>query len=247
MKRIYKNQKGFSLIELAIVLIIIGFLIAALLLPLQTQRDIAFTKQTEATLDIAKQALIGFAQVNGRLPCPATETSNGIESPSGGGACTIKDGFLPSATLGIASNNHNGVSADGWNNQIKYGVTQNNSAGGAMTPDFTTTGEMSSLGISSLNPDIQVICTTQDKVNENCKKNSLLINNAVAIVYSFGSSGLTSKGPDETKNIKNDTNTDTIYVSHEFTHSNENTFNHIVTWISPYVLYNAMIQAGQLH
>jgi len=245
MTHLLKKQDGFSLIELSIVLVIISFVIAALLLPLQTQRNIAFTKQTEATLENAKQALIGFAQVNGRLPCPATDTSNGIESPNGGGTCTTINGFLPSATLGIAGNNKNGVTTDGWNNQIRYAITQFNTAGGAATPDFTTIGEMNSLGVSLLNPDIRVNCSTLDSsANNNCNKDITLISNAVAVIYSLGAAGMEAGGKDENENLNNDQ----IFVSHEPTDNSLNgEFDHILTWISPYVLYNAMIQAGQLH
>jgi prepilin-type N-terminal cleavage/methylation domain-containing protein len=50
-------QLGFSLVEMAIVLVILGFVLSALLLPLQAQRQQIAQSQTEKTLEIAKQAL----------------------------------------------------------------------------------------------------------------------------------------------------------------------------------------------
>jgi hypothetical protein len=44
-------------------------------------------------------------------------------------------------------------------------------------------------------------------------------------------------------------NADNVFVSHDATAtgSANGEFDHLVVWISPYVLYNAIIQAGQLH
>ncbi|MDP3308119.1 type II secretion system protein, partial [Methylotenera sp.] len=67
-------ERGFSLLEMAVVLVILGFVLGALLLPLQAQRNQLFQSQTENTLEIAKKALLGYAQSQGRLPCPATAT-----------------------------------------------------------------------------------------------------------------------------------------------------------------------------
>lgn len=231
------HQRGFSLVELAVVLVILGFVLAALLLPLQAQRENTFRLQTENQLEIAKRALIGFAQTNGRLPCPATAVSGGLESPAGGGTCTNQLGYLPAATLGLQPANEDGLAIDGWNNPILYGVTQVNSAGGAATPDFTTANEMNVVGVANLAPDL-VVCPEAD----NCPA-TYLIDNAVAIIYSLGPTGaLASQGADEDEN-PTAPGADTQFVSQSPT----STFDHIVVWISPYVLYNAMIQAGQLH
>lgn len=79
----HSRCKGFSLVEMAMVLIILGFVLGALLLPFQAQRQQQAQTQTENTLEIARKALLGFAQQHGRLPCPATAVSNGIEQPLG--------------------------------------------------------------------------------------------------------------------------------------------------------------------
>src|SRR3546814_18113644 len=68
-----KRQAGFSLVEMAVVVVILGLVLGALLLPLQAQRNQVFQSQTETTLETARRALLGFAKVNGRLPCPSTE------------------------------------------------------------------------------------------------------------------------------------------------------------------------------
>ena len=129
---------GFTLVEMAIVIVILGFVLGALLMPMQVQRQQQAQLQTENTLAMAKRALLGYAQTHGRLPCPATAVSNGIEQPIGGtAACTQAVGFLPAATLGMQPADAQGYALDGWDNRIRYAVTQS-SAGGAATPDFTT-------------------------------------------------------------------------------------------------------------
>ena len=242
------KQQGFSLVEMAIVLVILGFVLGALLLPLQAQRQSAAQGQTENTLANAKQALLGFAQSQGRLPCPATLVSNGAELPLGGGVCTQQVGFLPAATLGIQPTDAQGFALDAWNNRIRYAVNQANNLG-VLNNDFTTTNAMASLGIASLQPNLRVCASQTGVTATKCSggtETNFLINNAVAVIYSLGATGgLASGGTDEDKNLDGDA----VFVSHDITAAGapNGEFDHLVTWISPYVLYNAMIQAGQLH
>jgi len=269
--RLNQFAHGFSLVEMAVVLIILGFVLGALLLPLQAQRNQLFQSQTENTLALAKRTLLGYAQTHGRLPCPATAASTGIEQPIGGtAACTQAVGFLPAATLGIQPADAQGFALDGWNNRIRYAVTQS-SAGGAATPDFTTNiadnaatplvneaDGMNVVGMSNLAPDLRVCASSVGITATVCSaavpETNYLINNAVAVIYSIGATGNQAiGGADETANLNDaDANgivDDGVFVSHEPRSAADvnGEFDHIVTWISPYVLYNAMIEAGQLH
>ena len=260
----YMKQQGFTLVEMAIVLVILGFVLGALLLPLQAQRQSAAQAQTENTLENAKQALLGYAQQQGRLPCPATAASNGIENqtPAGSGICSQQVGFLPSATLGLQPA-VNGFAIDAWNNRIRYAVTQAivNDIAQTSVPDnsFTTSDGMSNLGIISLKPSLRVCATVSTStltcslpVSAASPEKNYLINNAVVVIYSTGATGsLVVGGADENENLNPSlvslpNQIDTVFVSHDITAA-PNEFDHLVTWISPYVLYNAMIQAGQLH
>src|SRR5450830_1043372 len=191
------HQPGFSLIEMAIVLVILGFVIAALLLPLQAQRDQNFKVQTENTLAVAQKALLGYAQSKGRLPCPAPLGSgNGLEDPLGGTACTVKAGYLPAGTLGLQPTNSNGLLVDGWNNPIRYAVTQVTTT--TVTPtgaDFTTTNKANNVGLTALMPDL-LVCND----SSTCSASAYLINNAVAVIFSTGKN-YPSAGVDETANL----------------------------------------------
>jgi prepilin-type N-terminal cleavage/methylation domain-containing protein len=145
-----KQSAGFTLVEMAIVLVILGFVLSALLLPLQAQRQQLAQAQTENTLENAKRALIGFAQAQGRLPCPATAAnfqgntdagSQGQENPILGTHnnlpiplqpnCAALSGFLPAATLGIQPADAQGFALDAWNNRIRYAVANDNSSNSA--------------------------------------------------------------------------------------------------------------------
>ena len=244
--RAYKRQLGFSLVEMAIVLITLGFLLAAALLPLQAQRNIAAQLKTEAILVGAKTALIGFAQTHGRLPCPATNAGSaifpddtGTANPNSSGACVVQTGFLPAKTLGLQSVDAQGYAIDAWQNRILYAVTKANDG------VFTTTNGMNDLGVAVLKPDLKVCASVS---TSDCTNRINLIDNAVVVIFSLGATAnQPSGGADESQNLTTPINT--TFVSHTMTMptSVNGEFDHIVTWLSPYILYNAMITAGQLH
>lgn len=260
---LYRFTQGFSLVEMAIVLVILGFVMGALLLPLQAQRNQLFQSQTENTLETAKKSLLGYAQKNGRMPCPATNSGtsvfpddSSVSNPDASGTCISQLGYLPAATLGMQPTDAEGYAVDAWNNRIMYAVTQF-SNGGAATPDFTTsslTDGMNVVGIARLAPDLRVCnsatgITATNKCSGGTEAN-YLINNAVAVIYSLGATGsLASGGADENVNPKVPTSPKSVFVSHGVTASTvaNGEFDHLITWISPYTLYSAMIEAGQLH
>jgi prepilin-type N-terminal cleavage/methylation domain-containing protein len=250
--KIIRRQLGFTLVEMAIVLIILGFILTAFLMPLKAQRDVAFQLETQETLDNAKKALIGFAQANGRLPCPATDNGIGAENPiDGSGSCVSFSGFLPAITLGLQTTDNQGYALDAWNNRIYYAVTQSTApVPNPITPDFTTnnvTDGMNIVGIANLSPDLRVLCG-QISVPNVCNPAIPLVTNAVAVIFSTGINGALPNievGEDE---VANKTATITFYSrSSTAEGSAVGEFDDIVTWLSPYVLYNAMIEARQIH
>jgi prepilin-type N-terminal cleavage/methylation domain-containing protein len=130
------RSQGFSLIELAIGLVIVATLLSALLVPLATQMDQQRAAETRRQLDTARDALMGFAASHGRLPCPATSTSNGVEAfltpPTGNpsnGECASALGLLPAVTLGLSPLDDQGFYRDAYgteNNRIRYAVSLSN-------------------------------------------------------------------------------------------------------------------------
>ena len=78
-----KNQQGFTLLELAIVMAILGILMGGILVAVSETTENARRTETRQQLENLREALYGFAQANGRLPCPALPNSMGREKPNG--------------------------------------------------------------------------------------------------------------------------------------------------------------------
>lgn len=76
------RQRAFTLTELAVTFVILAFLIGGLVMPLWRQIEATRARDTQKTLETIRDAIIGFAVVNGRLPCPA----NGAIATGAGGA-----------------------------------------------------------------------------------------------------------------------------------------------------------------
>jgi len=86
---------GFSLVELAVVLVIVGLLASGLMFSLGTQRESATTQEVQRQLENIREAVIGFALANGRLPCPALSTLANTDSNAGRENCTLQHGVVP--------------------------------------------------------------------------------------------------------------------------------------------------------
>ncbi|MDH5356759.1 MAG: hypothetical protein OEY09_20130, partial [Gammaproteobacteria bacterium] len=91
-------------------------------------------------------AIVGFAQVNGRLPCPAIPTSGGIEDGGGTIDCNNYGGFVPVNTLGYNGRlNSDMLLLDPWGNPYRYYVSNQDINGGGS--DFVTSREMRAVGL----------------------------------------------------------------------------------------------------
>ena len=252
---------GFSLVEMAVVLAIVGLLLGGLLLPLGAQIEQQQMNETQRRLDMARDALVGFATAKRRLPCPATATSLGAEAigtafAPGGGICSLPwTGYVPAVTLGLLPVDSNKFFVDAWGNPIRYAVTDFNLAftvsGTAGTRPFTSTDGIRSVynasSLTTLVPDLRV-CSTATGISgsgasADCAASSTLISNAAAVIFSTGKNTATGgTGTDEAANL----NTDRAFVSHTPTPATGNEFDDIVLWLSSYLLYTRMIAGGAL-
>ncbi len=106
-------QGGFSLIESAIALLVLGIIALALVSYWTTATQVRVADSQTALLTRAQAAVVSFAYTNNRLPCPATDRS-GIETT--GCPPAMEVGFLPWRTLGLPD-----AAAGG----IRYGAYRN--------------------------------------------------------------------------------------------------------------------------
>lgn len=247
MKRQPHPEAGFSLIEMAIVFVVVALLIGGLLVPFSTQVEQQKVRETQKAMEEIKEALIGYAMTNKYLPCPDTN-GDGLEEARvvATGACPSSEGRAPWSTLGV-------VGLDGWGRRFRYRVT----------PAFSnsmTTFALSSSG--TLRVCQQQACT------------STLATNVPAVIVSHGKNGygarqetgsvvevpagLPSPG-DEMENINGrnaptpgNATADTLdsanvdFVSHPFSDGAAGEFDDLVTWLSPNILFNRMVAAGRL-
>jgi prepilin-type N-terminal cleavage/methylation domain-containing protein len=244
-------RTGFTLVELALVLVIAGLLIGSLLPIIALQREQRALHETRDTIAEAMAALLGFAAVNGRLPCPAVAGTTGVEAPEGGGNCTIWEGLLPAATLGVMPVDGQGYGLDAWGGRLRYAVSDASTshpgcAGGQKTGVFTTANCMRAVTMPVLSPNLSV-CSSA------CA--TTLVTQIPAVIYSTGRNfaiGGTGKDERENPNPNTDgTNPDPTprrFVSHDPTpaESPNGEFDDFVVWLSPNILYSRMIVAGRL-
>ncbi|MEJ5209957.1 MAG: prepilin-type N-terminal cleavage/methylation domain-containing protein [Burkholderiales bacterium] len=233
--------RGFSLIEMAVVLFIVVLLLGSLLVPFATQVEQRRMAETQKTMEEIREALIGFAVAHGWLPCPDQMTgangNDGVEDRTGTG-CTEAEGNLPWATLGVGRQ-------DAWGNHFRYRVTPAFADSG--TPfSFTTAGTLR-------------VCSVA-----NCAVSAALATDLPAVVVSHGKNGYgavsanTAPGanatspaptsPDELQNTHAPGYVPDAFVSRAATPTGTpaGEFDDLVVWLSPYVLFDRMVAAGRL-
>ena len=229
-----KACRGFTLVELAMVLFIVSLLLGGLLVPLATQIEARQRSDAENQLESIREALIGFAIINGRFPCHTTTTdpasaSYGEENSPCDTLTT--DGILPWKTLGL----DNGLdpwgvqrtaSTDAWTGYWRYRVQSS----------FASTFTLST------NPATNKLCVLDASGN--------LLNstseNPVAIIYSTGANK-TAEGLNVTYEATS-TSTNCVTntpITYQGGAASAN-FDDITIWLTRPLIFNRMVSAGVL-
>jgi prepilin-type N-terminal cleavage/methylation domain-containing protein len=213
---------GFSLIELAIVLLIVGLLLGGLLVPLSTRIEATYRQETDALLQEVKESLYGYAVVNGRLLCPDCRDGAGncssvpvadLNDGQGDlseGECATEEGNLPWAELGVGYQ-------DAWGQPLDYRVTK------LFARDPGPSFSLSDIG------DI----TVKDPVGA-----TDVATDIPAIVVSHGKNWASLGSTDEQEN----NGADRVYVYRGYARD----FDDLLIWLSPHVLKYRMVAAGRL-
>ncbi len=145
-------QRGFTLIEISIVLLIVTILLGYTLAMFPIQQELKQYREAQSEIRKIKEAVIGFAQINGRLPCPALPNTSGAEG-LGGNPCDAYGGFVPARTLGLSGRfNEDTLLLDPWGNPYRYYVADSDFDGSGDS-DFHVSSELKSIGLVDSDAD----------------------------------------------------------------------------------------------
>lgn len=241
-----KRAPGFSLIELAVVLAIVGLLLGSTMLTLAAQLESRNRGDTQRRIDEARELLLSFALVHGRLPCPGT--TSGDEAGGGGAPCASSyGGFLPARTIGFQPTDASGFALDAWGNRIRYAVSA--TQWGAAPARFTRQHATASPWSLSQKPADLVVCSASPAVATAtaCDAGTSLTNQntVVAIVFSTGRNGAAgAAGANEARNL----DANALFVSRvpDPAGAAGGEFDDQLAWIPVGLLYARMVAAGVL-
>lgn len=224
-----KNQQGFTLIELAIVLVIVTILVGGLAMPLSAQIQARRIAETRNTLAEAREALLGYAMThpatslatNRYLPCPDSD-GDGVENRVSNSQCSTYHGWLPWVDLGAAAQ-------DAWGNRIRYAVVREfieRSNGFSASSPALAPGGFNPLAVCTT-----ATCTSAD-----------VATNVVFVLVSHGPNGWgarnvngnTLAAPTSLDEAGNLDNTNQIYISRAPTEpdSSSGEFDDLAVWTS---------------
>ena len=263
----HARQRGFSLVEMSIVLAIVGLLLGGMLMTLGAQVEQKRFNETQAALEAARDAIYAYAIANGRLPCPATSNSAGQEVRLASGVCGatgsdfdyyggivsgVRGGLLPAVTLGLQPVDSSGFALDGWGNRIRYAVSKTTNP--SNTAHFTNRTNLQTNGMSVTPYDLVVCasatgispsgtppsCGTATKVTE--------LSTVAAIILSPGKNGALTPSTDEAANDNRAGANDAVFVYRTPTPATATAgeFDDQMIWITGGGLYLKLLSAGIL-
>jgi prepilin-type N-terminal cleavage/methylation domain-containing protein len=249
-----RGPGGFTLLELALVLLILSVLLSGLALPLGAQVAQKRHEETLRRLDDAREALLGFAALHGRLPCPAT-TLGGVEAfapggDAGNGACAdFHGGYLPGATLGMTELDAEGYARDAWTsqgNRIRYAVASN--AIGATGAVLTRAQGMRAATLSGLAAESHYLFICSSGVaatGGGCgPAQNQLTRRAAFVLLSPGPNGalVPASGSDEARNADGDA----VFVHRAPSDAAHDPFDDVVRWVPIHLVVSRLVVAGRL-
>jgi len=121
-----KDRKGFSLIELSIVLVVVGIMMYGATELYSYSAEKAKIDNTNSTLDAVEKALRLYYQTNDDLPCPADGTLALDDGNFGKEDCgvsiydDVSRGVVPTRALNLPDS----YMFDAWGNRISYFVSK---------------------------------------------------------------------------------------------------------------------------
>lgn len=189
-----KQEAGFTLVELAVVVFLVGLLASVGLSALNAQMTSASISATKKKQEIIKDTLIAYLGINKRLPCPAIDNS-GQESrvtTNTPANCTGYFGILPYATLGLSKS----TALDGQENFFSYAVSSQWTLTYSIAAPIAGGTSTNAAG-SAFNVGISGALSIKDRSPATSATTTVISSNAAAFIVSHGKNGLgalTTKG-----------------------------------------------------
>jgi len=110
-----KNFRAFSLLELALILVVLGAIMTLGVGVLSSIVKNNKMRETESILEEVRESLVGYVMTNGRLPCPDADGDGHEDSSSGSCTCSLPDCFLPYVTINVRG-------SDAYGRKLYYNV-----------------------------------------------------------------------------------------------------------------------------
>jgi len=251
------RSRAFTLLEVALVVFMLAILASGLAMPFATQMTLRRQAETNRLLEEAREAVLGFALANGRLPCPATAASHGRESFEPGtdereGRCSnFHDGFLPGASLGFSPLDGSGFVRDAWgleSNRVRYAVFGAGQSVAGIPNPLTRANGMQAATLAGLGsaPGYLHLCASGAGVGpSSCgAASNQLTRRAAFVILSLGPNSATTPPPgsDESRNVDGDP----VFVSREAGVARDNAFDDQLTWVATSLLASRLAAAGRL-
>jgi prepilin-type N-terminal cleavage/methylation domain-containing protein len=223
---------GFSLVELAIVLVIVALLTSGLLLGISAQRNATENVDAQRQLENIRDALLGFAMANGRLPCPALPNLANTDANAGRENCAQQHGVMPWATLGLPE-------TDPWGNRFTY------FASSKFTAALSAGAQASFTLATGVAPDTAGLAN----IKEFASSGNDIATDLPAVVVSHGSqaggawqSGGAQLPPSANADEQENANVNLTFVSR----MPGVNFDDLLIWVPSSVLKAKMVAAGRL-
>lgn len=224
------RNSGFTLLEMSIVLLIMGLLLGSVMQPMGAGIVDRQRKETLSQLIDIREALIGYASVHHRLPCPVLNAPGGSIGSNTG--CSVAHGYVPAAELGISGRfDVNGLLTDSWGRPIQYHVTLSDADSDGLA-DFTSVAEMRDVGMQNLSPDYEVC--------DDFTCSQLRANRVPVVLVSTGRKHTQSDDENENQN------SDNRFVSRDLDVAGTDQFDDVVIWLSGNILFTRLLQAQVL-
>ena len=238
----HQYQSGFTLVEIAIVLLIVGLLMRTVLEPIGIAQQQKRINSTRTELELVKDSLHAHLVAHGFLPCPIKTNALSLQrnDSAAGDECRVSQGGVPAVVLGLSGAiDAKGVLLDAWNRPYRYTVSLQNhsSMGNPRLPDWTTQGEASNVGLRYLSSDI-VLCIQPSRAS--CTRKNVRAKHLAFVVLSHGQDN-SSTGA-QTENLDGDE----TFVVNALSTSQESPFDDQLVWSSAQDVMYWLLRAGWL-